>query len=169
MNIIHWAANESQDFSVFRSTSPDMRACVVTKGTTNMHKRFSAKIFKAARTNSRSFPKPRNAVICLAIALTLAISTVSDSNADDLNRQGTNKIAEMTALVRHSDPCPQVPREWSVAYLMLLIMAPPMEEQVKEMEHKMLALRDKIGLARWCQLYSVEMWQAYLIIKQTWR
>ena len=53
-----------------------------------------------------------------------------------------------------------------MAYLMLLMMAPPMEEQVVELEHKMLALRSKIGIARWCQLYSVEMEEAYLIIKQ---
>jgi hypothetical protein len=71
----------------------------------------------------------------------------------------------MTALVRHSEPCPPVPDEWSLAYLMLLMKTTPMEEQVVEQEHKMLALRSKIGVAKWCRLYSVEMWEAYLILK----
>jgi hypothetical protein len=40
---------------------------------------------------------------------------------------------------------------------------PPSEEQVVNEERKTLALRKEIGIVRWCQLYSVEMEQAYLI------
>jgi hypothetical protein len=128
-----------------------------------MQNQFSS----AAKTIWQLVYRRRNIAIGLTIALTLTTLTASDSAADELNRQGKYKIAEMTALVRHSEPCPQVPRKWSVAYLMLLMMAPPVEEQVVELEHKMLALRAKIGTAKWCLLYSVEMEEAYLIIKQT--
>jgi hypothetical protein len=69
----------------------------------------------------------------------------------------------MTALARHDDLCPEVPDEWSAAFTALLMVATPTEEQVEAQERKMLALRDKIGVAKWCQLYSVEMQEAYLI------
>ena len=108
-------------------------------------------------------------MIGVATALTLAITSVARSEADELNRGATNKIAEMTALVRHSEACPEVPRPWAIAYLMLLMMAPPMEEQVEAQERKMLSLRDKVGTAEWCQLYTAEMEEAYLIYRQATR
>lgn len=48
---------------------------------------------------------------------------------------------------------------------MLLMMAPPTEEKVVAKEREMLALRNKIGNKKWCQLYSVEMEQAYIIYR----
>lgn len=73
------------------------------------------------------------------------------------------KLAEMTALARHSEGCPEIPREWSAAFIVLSMAKPPVEEQVEAQERKMLALKDRIGEARWCLLYSVEMKEAYLV------
>lgn len=114
-------------------------------------------------------PKQRSCVFSAVIALMMLLAGTSRSSADELHRLATNKLAEMTALVRHSEACPQVPREWTIAYLLLLMMAPPTEAQVDEQEREMLALRDKIGSARWCQLYSAEMKEAYLIYQQATR
>lgn len=126
----------------------------------------SARTRNSPYPQHRSFVRTRNAIVVMIISIVLGSSTTVGICAEGSNQAGINKLAEMTALVRHSEPCPPIPREWSMAFLMLLMMAPPMEEKVVEQEHKMLALRTKIGIARWCQLYSVEMWQAYLIIKQ---
>jgi hypothetical protein len=41
----------------------------------------------------------------------------------------------------------------------------PPEDQVEAQERKVLAPRDRIGNARWCQLYSVEMQEAYIIVQ----
>ena len=71
----------------------------------------------------------------------------------------------MTALVRHNEHCPEVPRLWATSYLMLLMMTPPTEEQVVAKEREMLALSGKLGNRKWCQLYSVEMEQAYIIYR----
>lgn len=76
-----------------------------------------------------------------------------------------DKIAEMTALARHNERCPAAPREWAASYLILLTMAPPTEEQVIAKEREMLALSGKLGNKKWCQLYSVEMEQAYIIYR----
>lgn len=73
------------------------------------------------------------------------------------------KLAEMTALARHNEECPDIPQEWSAAFIVLLMASPPSEEQVEAKEREMLALRAKIGKAKWCLLYGVEMKEAYLI------
>lgn len=107
----------------------------------------------------------RSGMIAQTIALLIGMADPSSSRAAETTRENRDKIAEMTALVRHSEHCPEVPRLWTTSYLMLLIMAPPTEEQVAEKEREMLALRDKIGTEKWCQLYSVEMEQAYIIYR----
>ncbi len=113
--------------------------------------------------------KQRGRMIGAAIALTLAITGAGSSQADEQNRLAINKLAEMTALVRHSEACPEVPRQWAIAYVMLLMMAPPAEELVEVQERKMLALRARIGRTKWCQLYSLEMEEAYLVYQQATR
>lgn len=93
---------------------------------------------------------------------TIAAMTAQVCNADQLAEAGKNKLAEITALVRHNESCPDVPRDWAAAFAILLMIAPPTEEQVKAHEKQVLALRKRIGQARWCQLYAAEMEQAYL-------
>jgi hypothetical protein len=82
---------------------------------------------------------------------------------DNYERLGMEKLAEMTALARHNEGCPDVPPEWSAAFIILLMASPPSEEQVEAKEREMLALRTKIGEAKWCLLHSVEMKEAYLV------
>jgi hypothetical protein len=48
-------------------------------------------------------------------------------------------------------------------FIVLLETATPTEEQVEAQESKMLALRNRIDNEKWCQLYSVEMEEGYLI------
>jgi hypothetical protein len=83
----------------------------------------------------------------------------------ELDRLGMQKLAEMTAMSRHNETCPSVPDEWSAAYLVLLIKNPPSEEDVEAQERDTLALRKRIGKIKWCQLYSVEMQEAYLLLQ----
>jgi hypothetical protein len=90
-----------------------------------------------------------------------AIGQTTDSSS----KLGVEKIAEMTALVRHNEHCREVPRQWSIAYLMLLTTATPTEEQVVTKEREMLALSGKLGNKKWCELYSMEMEQAYVIYR----
>jgi hypothetical protein len=83
----------------------------------------------------------------------------------DLDQLGMQKLAEMTAMSRHSESCPHVPDEWSASFLILLMKNTPPEDQVEAQERKVLALRDKIGNTRWCDLFSVEMQEAYIIVQ----
>jgi hypothetical protein len=105
----------------------------------------------------------RLAVIGLTIILTLAAA--NHSHADDSSGGNRDKIAEMTALARHNERCAEVPRQWSIAYLMLLMTTPPTEEQVVAKEREMLTLSGKLGNKKWCELYSMEMEQAYIIYR----
>ena len=87
----------------------------------------------------------------------------SGASAEEPVAAPNQKIAEITAMSRHNEKCPHIPRDWSIAYLTLLMTLPPTEKEVAVEERKTLALRREIGLGKWCQLYSVEMQQAYLI------
>ena len=84
---------------------------------------------------------------------------------DDSQQLGMEKMAEMTAMFRHNDDCPSVPPAWSSAFVMLMMTHPPSEAQVEAKERETLALRDKIGKPKWCQLYAVEMQEAYTIFQ----
>jgi hypothetical protein len=78
---------------------------------------------------------------------------------------GMEKLAEMTAFACHNEECPAVPREWSAAFVILLLAYPPAVPQVEFEEKKLLALRRKIGKQKWCALYRVEMNEAYLVYR----
>lgn len=84
------------------------------------------------------------------------------SDGDRLDELGRKKIAEIMAMTRHSDMCPEPPNDWSTAFLVLMTLGTPTENQVADQERKTLALRRKIGEERWCQLYLVEVKEAYL-------
>jgi hypothetical protein len=91
--------------------------------------------------------------------------TFEPPTAAELDRFGMQKLAEMTAMSRHNEICLEVPREWSAAFIILLMKNPPAEEDVEAQEKDTLALRRRIGKAQWCQLYFVEMQEAYLIVQ----
>jgi hypothetical protein len=52
----------------------------------------------------------------------------------ELDRLGMQKLAEMTAMSRHDEICPDAPREWSAAFVILLMKNPPSEEEVEAQE-----------------------------------
>jgi hypothetical protein len=83
----------------------------------------------------------------------------------ELNKLGMRKLAEMTAMSRHDEICPDVPDEWSAAFIMLLTKNPPSEEEVEAQERNTLALRKRVGQAKWCELYSTEMQETYLALQ----
>lgn len=128
-----------------------------------MQKQFYGIAIESTQRIKKTSTASRLGVIGFMIALTLG--TTNRSYADDTSGGNRDKIAEMTALARHNERCPAVPREWAAAYLILLTMAPPTEEQVIAKEREMLALSGKLGNKKWCQLYSVEMEQAYIIYR----
>ena len=86
----------------------------------------------------------------------------SDDKYDQL---GMEKLAEMSAFARHNEDCDAVPREWSIAFIVLVMTNPPPEAQVETEEKKILALRRKIGKRVWCALYRVDMQEAYLVYR----
>lgn len=111
------------------------------------------------RSPSHKWRKHLNRAAILFMLMTMASQAC---NADQLAEAGKNKLAEITALVRHNENCPDVPRSWAAAFAILLMITPPTEEQVEAQEKQVLALRRRIGQAKWCQLYAAEMEQAYL-------
>lgn len=123
----------------------------------------------ARQANKQPSSKLRITMLGSVIALIFGISNPEQSNADDSSEAARMKIAEIAALVRHSDTCPPVPPEWAAAYLIFRIMSPPTEELVEAQEQKMLALRKRIGHKRWCKLYFAEMEEAYIIYQQATR
>jgi hypothetical protein len=130
-----------------------------------MQKQLYGLVIEPIRRIKKPIANSRLGLIGLTIALTLEMANVRTSRADEARGESRDKIAEMTALARHNERCPAVPREWAAAYLILLTMAPPTEEQVIAKEREMLALSGKLGNKKWCQLYSVEMEQAYIIYR----
>ena len=110
----------------------------------------------------RRFPSLSRSFVVSAISLCLGSSILTPTKADPLNQQGMTKLAEITAFFRHSGSCPQVPEEWSDAFTMLLMINTPSGQQVEEQEKKALALRDMIGQAKWCQIYALEMQEAFV-------
>ena len=89
----------------------------------------------------------------------------ADTLSFDERTLATNKLAEMAALSRHSEDCPEVPREWSIALILLESVNPLSDEQIAAKESEMLALRTQIGDEKWCLLYAVEMKEAYLVVQ----
>jgi hypothetical protein len=155
--------NEPEDCADFLSTSRERYACVCRRKEATMPKQFYELAIETIRRIKR--PCASSPSIVIGLAIILMFGTANRSHADDSPRGNRDKIAEMTALVRHNEHCPEVPPQWSIAYLMLLTMAPPTEEQVVAKEREMLALSGKLGNKKWCQLYSLEMEQAYIIYR----
>jgi len=77
----------------------------------------------------------------------------------------TNKLAEMVALFRHHEGCPESPRDWSIALITLESVNQLSKDQIAAKEGEMLALRSKIGDDKWCALYAIEMKEAYIIVQ----
>lgn len=125
--------------------------------------RHSAPSTNWYKTTGRLLAAVKSTLLLAVAILSLALSYPRESTAEQIAPARNEKLAEMAAMARHNESCPDIPKQWALAYLTLLVTAPPSEEQVVIEERKTLALRRKIGIVRWCQLYSVEMEQAFLI------
>ncbi len=101
----------------------------------------------------------------LTTSIYLGFAAAPPAQADHLDDLGMAKLAEMAAFSRHADECPAIPRQWSSALVTLLILHNPPEQQIDEQEQQALALRDRIGQAKWCKLYETEMKEAFLIFR----
>lgn len=115
------------------------------------------------KPNAKSKTTVRPRLFFATVICSFVLHCPSVSAAESAAGPRNEKLAEIATMARHNEKCPDIPRQWAVAYLILLMMHPPTEEQVTIEERKTLALRREIGPVKWCQLYSVEMQQAYLI------
>jgi hypothetical protein len=87
---------------------------------------------------------------------------------DEETLQG--KLAEMVAFIRLAEPCDgvvQVPPEYvTEALSLVMVVDPPISEQMIEAKEEVVKnYRAKLGLAKWCQLYAVEVSEANTIGK----
>jgi len=125
--------------------------------------RHSAHSTNWYKITDQFFAAAKSTLLLAVATVSLALTYPRESAAEQIAPARNEKLAEMAAMARHNESCPDIPKQWAIAYLMLLVTAPPSEQDVVIEERKTLALRREIGIVRWCQLYSVEMEQAFLI------
>jgi hypothetical protein len=106
-------------------------------------------------------------VIILCLCGTLLVGQAAPAK-DEETLQG--KLAEMVAFIRLAAPCDgvvQVPPEYvTEALSLLMVVDPPISEQMIEAKEEVVKnYRAKLGLAKWCQLYAVEVSEANTIGK----
>lgn len=92
----------------------------------------------------------------------------NQTDAQDFSK-GRAKLAEMIAFVQlASEPCKgAVPELYAMEALMLRMTAkPPLaDDEVESKEKEVRGHHERLGLAKWCELYAAEMTQAHLIVK----
>jgi hypothetical protein len=103
--------------------------------------------------------------VVLCLCATLLVGQDAPAKAED-TLQG--KLAEMVAFIRLAEPCDgvvQVPPEYvTEALSLLMIVDPPISEQMIEAKEEVVQNnRTKLGLAKWCQFYAVEVSEANTI------
>ena len=118
-----------------------------------------------ARTYRRDGLVARFIILCLCGTLLVGQAA---SAKDEETLQG--KLAEMVAFIRLAEPCDgvvQVPPEYvTEALSLLMVVDPPISEQMIEAKEEVVKnYRAKLGLAKWCQLYAVEVSEANTIGK----
>jgi hypothetical protein len=116
-----------------------------------------------ARTHRRDGLVARFIILCLCGTLPVGQAAPAE---DEETLQG--KLAEMVAFIRLAEPCDgvvQVPPEYvTEALSLLMVVDPPISEQMIEAKEEVVKNnRAKLGLAKWCQLYSVEVSEANTI------
>jgi hypothetical protein len=105
--------------------------------------------------------------IILCLCGTLLVGQAASAK-DEETLQG--KLAEVVAFIRLAEPCDgvvQVPPEYvTQALSLLMVVDPPISEQMIEAKEEVVKnYRAKLGLAKWCQLYAVEVSEANTIGK----
>jgi hypothetical protein len=105
-------------------------------------------------------------VIVIASMLVASAAMASDPDA-----AGRAKLAEMMAFVRDGpDQCGEaaVPQEQPFEVLALYMAAgkkAPLEDEIVAKQNELAAMKSKMGVAKWCALYRVEMEEADVIAK----
>jgi hypothetical protein len=100
-----------------------------------------------------------------------SILVASAAMASDPDAAGRAKLAEMIAFVRDGpDQCGEasVPTAWTFEVLALYVSADkkaPLEDEIVAKQNDLAAMKSKIGLAKWCALYRLEMKEADAITK----
>jgi hypothetical protein len=95
----------------------------------------------------------------------------SAAMASDPDAAGRAKLAEMMAFVRDGpDQCGEasVPTEWTFEVLALYVSADkkaPLEDEIVAKQNDLAAMKSKMGVAKWCALYRLEMKEADAITK----
>jgi hypothetical protein len=104
----------------------------------------------------------------LMLCVTLCMITRS-ADAEDLSA-GRAKLAEIAAFIRHAaETCGSAlgteGQLWPMEALSLLAVAKPpiSEEAIQAKEHEVMEYRARLGEAKWCKLYAIEMKQADLV------
>ena len=105
--------------------------------------------------------------VVLCLCATLLVGQAAPARAEETPR---GKLAEMVAFIRLAEPCDsvvQVPPEYLMEALsLLMVVDPPISEQMIEAKEEVVKnYRAKLGLAKWCQLYAVEVSEANTIGK----
>ena len=100
------------------------------------------------------------------------MATVLDAaESARLDAAGRAKLAEMMAFVRDGpDQCGEaaVPTEWTFEVLALYVSADkkaPLEDEIVAKQNELAAMKSKMGVAKWCALYRLEMKEADTIAK----
>src|SRR5271169_816794 len=100
-----------------------------------------------------------------------SLLVASVAMADDLDAAGRAKLAEMMAFVRDGpEQCGEaaVPQEQPFEVLALYMAAgkkAPLEDEIVAKQAELAAMRAKMGLAKWCALYRIEMGAADAMAK----
>jgi hypothetical protein len=104
-------------------------------------------------------------------AIVGASMVASVAMASDPDAAGRAKLAEMMAFVRDGpDQCGEaaVPTGWGFEVLALYMgagkKAPP-EEEIAAKQDELAAMKSKMGVAKWCALYRLEMEEADMLVK----
>jgi hypothetical protein len=80
------------------------------------------------------------------------------------------KLPEMAAFIRLAEPCdgvvPVPPEYVTEALSLLIVVDPPISEEMIEAKEEVVKnYREKLGIAKWCQFYAVEVSEANTIRK----
>jgi hypothetical protein len=100
--------------------------------------------------------------VILCLCGTLLVGLAVHAKAEDTP---WGKLAEMVAFIRLAEPCdgvvPVPPKYVTEALSLLIVVDPPISEEMIEAKEEVVKnYREKLGIAKWCQFYAVEVSEA---------
>ena len=114
----------------------------------------------------------RSAIVIasMLVASAAMANDLSAAKRARLDAMGRAHLAEMMAFVRDGpDQCGEaaVPQMWPFAVLALYSATgekAPLEDEIAAKQNELAAVKTKMGVAKWCALYYIEMKEAYTIV-----